>query len=104
GHLGDQMHAALRRGAAQGRARADGPRFLVLRTGAQPQGAGDVPAPSSCAGTVGAAAHAGGTIPSLHARELHDLAGEGMKAPASLTFTSAAARARRSAPCSTASR
>src|SRR5215469_2281090 len=67
------MHAALRRGAAQGRARADGPRFLVIWARAQPQGVGDIPAPSSCAGTVRAAAHAGGAVSFLDTRELHNL-------------------------------
>src|SRR5215469_4146430 len=67
------MHAALRRGAIKGRARADGPRLLVLRPRREPQGAGDLPAASSCAGLVGAAANAGGAVSSLDARELHDL-------------------------------
>ena len=73
GHRDQQVHAAVCRRAAQGRARIDGTRLLVLWPRAQPQGAGDFPAPPSFGRAVAAPGHAGGDVPSLDARELHDL-------------------------------
>ncbi len=46
GHVRDQSDAAVRRGAAEGSARPDGPRFLVLRRRAEPQGAWIISSPS----------------------------------------------------------
>ena len=46
-HLGHQGDAAVRRRAAEGSARADGSRFLVLRRRAKPQGVGLFPRPAS---------------------------------------------------------
>ena len=51
-HVGDQGDAALRRGAAQGRARAAGRRLLVVRRRAQPPRRRGVRAPSPRAGAV----------------------------------------------------
>ena len=53
----------------QGGARADGARFLVLRPRAEPQGAGDVPAPPPFGRAVAAPGDAGGDVPSLDARD-----------------------------------
>ena len=64
---------AVRRRAAQGRARIDGTRFLVLRPRAQPQGAGDLPAPSPQRGTVVTPGDTGGDVSPLDARDIHDL-------------------------------
>ena len=47
--------------------------FWSYGLGAEPQGAGDVPAPPPCPGAVAAARDAGGDVPSLDPRELRDL-------------------------------
>src|SRR6476646_3930999 len=70
------MHAAVRRRAAQGRARTDGARFLELRARAQPQGAGDVPQAPPCGRAVAAAGDAGGNVSSFDARDIYDLSKE----------------------------
>ena len=72
-YVGDQGDAAVRRGAADGSARADGRGFLVLRRRGQSQDAGDLPASSPFARPVVAAGDAGGNVPSRHARDLQAL-------------------------------
>src|SRR5262249_45675615 len=72
-HRREQGHVAVPRRAAARRARADGRGFLVLRARAEPQGAGDVPAPSPCAGALEPARCAGRAVPSLDAGEFRDL-------------------------------
>src|SRR4051812_49903401 len=67
------MHLAVRRRAAQSRARVDGARFLVLWARAEPQGAGNVLAPSPFRRTVLAPGDTRGDVPPLDPRELHDL-------------------------------
>ena len=64
---------AVHRGAGRRNARADGRRLLALWRRAEPQDAGDVPAPPSCAGTVVAAGEGGGAVPPRNAGELQDL-------------------------------
>ena len=91
-HVGDQGDAALRRGAADGSARADGRGFLVLRRRGQPQDAGDVPAPSSRARPVAAAAQSGRAVPPRHARNVQAVRRQAM---ATITYEPMAAARRR---------
>ena len=69
-HLRHQGDVAVRRGAARRSARADGPRFLVLRRRAEPQGAGLFPRPASCRRPVVAAALGRRTVSSGHLRDV----------------------------------
>ncbi len=67
-HVGHQGDAAVRRGALDGSARADGRGFLVVWRCAEPQNAGDLPASPSLARAVVAAGVGRRNVPSRHAR------------------------------------
>ncbi len=66
-YLGDQGHAAVRRGAARRGAGADGAGLLVAWPGAQPACAGRLPAPPPRRGPVAAAGRRRRAVPSVDA-------------------------------------